>query len=62
MTVFGLYEGRSQEPFQQFDGEFLVASGESVVVMVNTGGGSVQGVAVIRLEEGQLVRKVTTQK
>ncbi len=61
MAKFGLFDGRLKEPQQEFEGEYLVISGESgetVSVMGKDDEGNQRTVAVIRLAQGQSVKKV----
>ena len=61
MAKFGLFDGRIKEPHQEFEGEYLVISGESgetVSVMGKDDEGNQRTVAVIRLAQGQSVKKV----
>jgi hypothetical protein len=61
MAKFGLFDGRLKEPHQEFEGEYLIISGESgetVSVMGKDDEGNQRTVAVIRLAQGQSVKKV----
>jgi hypothetical protein len=61
MAKFGLFDGRLKEPHQEFEGEYLIINGESgetVSVMGKDDEGNQRTVAVIRLAQGQSVKKV----
>jgi hypothetical protein len=60
MAKFGLYDPGSSKPLQEYEGDSLQlnANGESVSVVVSTGGGGTKTVAVIRLAERQSVKQV----
>jgi rRNA processing protein Krr1/Pno1 len=58
MAKFGLFDGKLKEPHQEFEGDHLIISGETVSVMGKDDEGNQRTVAVIRLAQGQSVKKV----
>jgi hypothetical protein len=58
MAKFGLFDGKVREPHQEFEGEYLVISGETVTLMGKDDEGNQRTVAAIRLAQGQSVKKV----
>ncbi len=58
MAKFGLFDGKLREPHQEFEGEYLVISGETVTLMGKDDEGNQRTVAAIRLAQGQSVKKV----
>ena len=58
MAKFGLFDGRLKEPHQEFEGEHLVISGDTVSVIGKDDEGNQRTVAVIRLAQGQSVKKI----
>lgn len=60
MAKFGLFEvGSPMNPREEYEGEYLLISGECVSIMATTGkGGDDHAFAVIRLAPGQSVRKL----
>jgi rRNA processing protein Krr1/Pno1 len=58
MAKFGLFDGRTKEPHQEFEGEHLVINGDTVTVMGKDEEGNQRTVAAIRLAQGQSVKKV----
>jgi hypothetical protein len=58
MAKFGLFDGRLKEPHQEFEGDHLIISGETVSVMGKDDEGNIRTVAAIRLAQGQSVKKV----
>jgi len=58
MAKFGLFDGKLKEPHQEFEGDHLIISGETVSVMGKDDEGNQRIVAAIRLAQGQSVKKV----
>jgi hypothetical protein len=62
MVKFGLFDGRSKEPFQEYEGDYLTVSDGIVCVRQNEGKGRGPEhdlvVAAIRLSENQSVKKI----
>ena len=58
MAKFGLFDGKVKEPQQEFEGDLLIISGETVSVMGKDDEGNQRIVAAIRLAQGQSVKKV----
>jgi hypothetical protein len=58
MAKFGLFDGKLKEPHQEFEGDHLIISGETVSIMGKDDEGNQRTVAAIRLAPGQSVKKV----
>jgi len=58
MAKFELYSAGGTKPLLEYEGDYLEVHGDSVSVMlVNDGTGHSRAIAVIRLAEGQSVKK-----
>jgi hypothetical protein len=62
MAKFGLFEGGVDHPQQEYEGEFLTVSNESVAIIAKASDGRDHIFAVIRLAQGQSVKMVKEQK
>ena len=58
MATFGLFDGKLKEPHQEFEGDHLIISGETVSIMGKDDEGNQRTVAAIRLAQGQSIKKV----
>ena len=58
MAKFGLFDGRTKEPHQEFEGDHLIISGETISIMGKDDEGNQRIVAAIRLAQGQSVKKI----
>jgi hypothetical protein len=58
MATFGLFDGKLKEPHQEFEGDHLIISGETISIMGKDDEGNQRTVAAIRLAQGQSVKKI----
>ena len=60
MAKFGLFNVGGTKPVGEYEGEYLElnSQGQSVCVMAPDGKGGQHAVAVVRLSEGQSVKKI----
>jgi hypothetical protein len=59
MAKFGLMHQNNKDVLQEFEGDWLEFTNDSVLVMAGDGSGHVRAFAVIRLHPGQVVKKIS---